>query len=123
MLFWLLLAANAEQIACENDAFEHASEGACMNDKKLACAKLTLKLPNLSLYGIDDAIIMNDASSNNDGDLDLRIRTLRREQLDEYLFANFFAHPMNLYRQMTGKIADNDFNKLRIISTVGVSNM
>jgi hypothetical protein len=38
------------------------------------------------------------------------VKTLRKEDLDGYLFVNFFAHKMFIYKDLVAQIALRNFN-------------
>ncbi|KAH7420193.1 Alpha/Beta hydrolase protein [Cadophora sp. MPI-SDFR-AT-0126] len=69
------------------------------------------KLVPSPLHGIGDIIVMADANSDSNGPLDLRLHQLGKEDLDGYLFANFFAHKMFVYKDLVAQVAAGNFNQ------------
>lgn len=70
-----------------------------------------LKLLPSSFCGLGSIIVMTDANSNLNDGLDLRLHEIKKEDLDGYLFANFFAHKMFVYRDLIAQIALGNFNR------------
>jgi hypothetical protein len=115
VLFRLLLSESAAELAehvnGESITFVDAGHTTGTEGQAAKCTQPALKLPNCLLHRIGDTVVMSDANSNGDGDLDLRIRILREGELSRYIFANFFAHAMGLYKDLVAKLATGDFNK------------
>jgi len=70
----------------------------------------TLQLPACLLHSMGDTIVMSDGNSNSGEALDLRVKILRKEDLDKYFFVNFFAHKMSIYRSLIAQLALERFN-------------
>jgi hypothetical protein len=112
VLFRLLLSESAAELAehvkGESITFVDAGHTIGTEGQALKCTQPALKLPNCLLHRIGDTVVMSDTNSNGDGALDLRIRILREGELSRYIFANFFAYAMGLYKDLVAKLATGD---------------
>lgn len=72
----------------------------------------TKQLPAISLFGLGELILIRDANADGDGDgeQDLRLCSLRPQELEKFLFANFFAHHKDVYVEHIAAIAKGEFN-------------
>jgi len=69
-----------------------------------------LRLPALSLHRIGEIVLQKDANDNVEGDMDLRLLRLEERDLTNLLFANFFAHLMDIYMAQASQLAQGVVN-------------
>ena len=73
------------------------------------------QFPHLSLFGLGELVLIRDANADADGDeeQDLRLCSLRPQELEKFLFANFMAHHKDAYVEHIAAIAKGEFNGWR----------
>jgi hypothetical protein len=82
---------------------------------RLGCAVTannTVQLPRHSLFRLGDIVMLVDAEEDEEG-LDLRLYSLKEQDLDAALWTDFFAHEMTKYNDYASTLAVGKINGRR----------